>query len=158
VANVKLRAIYTSPLERAIETAEPIARKHGLQPQRVEALGEIRVGEWEGLAIADLDRREDFRRFNTFRSGVRPPGGEMMIEAQVRMVQELDRLRLRHPDETVAVVSHGDPLRAVIAHFLGTSLDSVLRMEVSPASLSVIQVHEWGARVMCVNQTEEVPV
>jgi broad specificity phosphatase PhoE len=154
---VKIQAVYTSPLERAIETAEPIARSHSLEPQQVEALGEVRLGEWEGLNFSELDKRETWRRYNTFRSGVRIPGGELMLETQARMIQQIECLTARHPGETVAIVSHGDPLRAAIAYFLGIALDLVLRLEVSPASLSVLQVHEWGARVLCINDTEEVP-
>ncbi len=158
LANIPIRAIYTSPLERAIETAAPLAKSQGLVPRQVEALGEIRLGRWDGLTIDELAGREDWRRFNSFRSGVRAPGGEMMAETQLRMVQQLDCLRARHARETVAVVSHGDPLRAVLAWYLGIPLDLVQRFEVSPSSVSVLQVHDWGARVMCVNETGDVPV
>ena len=158
LADLKIRAVYTSPLERAIETAETIAQKHGVEPRRVEGLGEIRVGDWQGIAMSDLDRREDWRRWNLFRSGTRAPGGEMMIETQTRMIQELDLIRARHPDDVVAVVSHGDPLRSAIAYFLGIPLDLVLRFEISPASLSVVKLDAWHAQVLCVNQTVEVPL
>jgi broad specificity phosphatase PhoE len=116
------------------------------------------VGEWEGQLIADLDRREDWRRFNTFRSGTRPPSGELMIETQTRMVRALDCFRSRHPEHTVAVVSHGDPLRAAVAHFMGIPLDMILRFEIATASLSIVQVGDWGPRVVCVNRTEEAPL
>jgi len=149
-----IRAIYTSPLERTMETAEPIARRHGLEPQQVEALGEIRLGEWEGRPFTELDRREDWRKFNAFRSGTRAPGGELMIETQTRMVQQITLLRERHPEETIAVVSHADPLRALIAYFFGMPLDLISRLEIGPASLSVLQVHGWGARVLGLNEME----
>jgi probable phosphoglycerate mutase len=123
-----------------------------------DGIGEIRVGEWEGATIAELDRREDWRRFNTFRSGVRAPNGELMIETQTRMIQQMECFRTRHPSGAVAVVSHGDPLRAAVAYFLGIPLDLVLRFEISPASVSVVQLHDWGARVLCVNETGEIPV
>ncbi len=152
-----IAAIYTSPLERAVETAEFIAARHGLRPEPVEDLGEVRVGEWEGQLIADLDRREDWRRYNTFRSGERPPGGELMIETQTRIVRALACFRSKHAEQTVAVVSHGDPLRAAVAHFLGIPLDLMLRFEIATASLSVVEVGGWGPRVLCVNRTEEVP-
>jgi len=155
---VAIRAVYTSPLERAIETAEPIARRHGLEPQHVPEIGEIHLGEWQGLTMQELDKREDWRRFNTFRSGTRAPGGELMLETQTRMVRQLDRLCAKHPDEIVALVSHGDPLRSALAYFLGIPLDLVLRFEVSPASLSIVQIHDWGARVLCLNDTGEVPL
>jgi len=158
LAGVAIRAVYTSPLERAIETAEPIARRHGLEPQHVPEIGEIHLGEWQGLTMQELDKREDWRRFNTFRSGTRAPGGELMLETQTRMVRQLDRLCAKHPDEIVALVSHGDPLRSALAYFLGIPLDLVLRFEVSPASLSIVQVHDWGARVLCLNDTGELPL
>ncbi|PWU07211.1 MAG: phosphoglycerate mutase [Terriglobia bacterium] len=158
LASTEIKAVYTSPLERAIETAEPIARKHGLDVRRVQGLGEISIGGWQGLEIAELDRHEDWRRFNTFRSGVRAPGGELMIETQARMIREIDSIRVRHPADTVAVVSHGDPLRSVIAYFLGISLDLVLRMELSTGSLTIVQLDTGNARVLCINQTEEVPL
>ncbi len=154
---VPIRAVYTSPLERAIETAEPIALRHALEARRVDALGELRVGEWQGLTMAELDERQDWKRFNTFRSGTRAPGGEHMLEAQTRMVQQIGCLRDLHREETVAVVSHGDPLRAVIAYFLGVSLDLAQRIEISPASVTVLRLHEWGAAFACINHTGEVP-
>ena len=110
----------------------------------------------EGIALGRAGRLDEaaemFRR-----SGVRIPGGELMLETQARMIQQIECLTARHPGETVAVVSHGDPLRAAIAYFLGIALDLVLRLEVSPASCSVLQVDEWGARVLCINDTGEVP-
>jgi broad specificity phosphatase PhoE len=156
LARMPVRAVYTSPLERAIETAAEIARPHGLEPQPVEEFGEFHAGEWEGLALADLDSRDDWRRFNHFRAGTRAPGGELMIETQARMIRQLDLLRGRHGEETVAVVSHGDPLRSVVAYYLGIPLDLILRFEIHTASLSVLQLAEWGARILCVNHKDEI--
>ena len=155
---MRIGAVYTSPLERAVETGEPIARTHGLEVRKADELGEMRVGEWEGLPFAELDTREDWRAFNTFRTAVRPPGGELMIETQQRMIRKLHCLGEQYANETIAVVSHADPLRAVIGYYLGLPLDGVLRLEISTASLSVVQADRWGARVLCVNQTEQVPV
>jgi probable phosphoglycerate mutase len=140
-------------LERAIETAGAIAREHALEPQVSFELGEIRIGEWQGYTMAELERREDWRRFNAYRSGTRCPGGEMMIETQARMAAELERLRERHANETVAVVSHGDPLRALLMHYLGMPLDLVHRFDISPASLSIVEASEWQPRVLCLNGT-----
>ena len=79
---VPLQAIFTSPLERAVQTARCIAATHCLQPETVNELGELNVGEWEGRSFAELEACEDWRRFNTYRSGARPPGGESMLEAR----------------------------------------------------------------------------
>jgi len=115
------------------------------------------MGAWEGMAIADLDQLIDRRRFNAYRSGVRVPGGELMIETQMRAVRQLDLLRERHPNQCVAIVSHADVLRASLAHFLGTPLDLMLRMEISPASVSVVELGDWAPRVLCINDTGDVP-
>ena len=158
LAGVPIRAVYSSPLERAIETAEPIARKHNLTAEPVQDLGEVGFGEWEGMTIAQLDSREEWKRFNAFRSATRPPGGELMIEVQTRMVRRFDCLRKRHAGETAAVVSHGDPLRLALAYYLGIPADMLMRFEIKPASVSVLEIHDWGARVACLNHTGESPL
>ena len=158
LAPLPLRAIYTSPLERARETAEAIAKPHGLNVEPVDDLGEVRLGEWEGRAIADLDGDEESRRYNAFRSGVRIPGGELMIETQTRVVRALTALVDRHRDQLVAIVSHGDPLRCVVAHFLGIPLDLLLRFEINPAGVSVLEIGPWAPRLLCLNHTGEAPL
>ncbi len=155
---LRIQAVYTSPLERAVETAEPIAAAHGLEPVEVDEMGEVHFGDWEGKTMQELDRIDEWRRYNTVRSLVRPPGGEMMIEVQTRMVDQMDCLMWRHPGQTVAVVSHGDPLRAAIAYFLHIPIDTMLRFEVGFASTTVLQLDPWSARVLCLNHQEELPL
>jgi probable phosphoglycerate mutase len=116
------------------------------------------MGAWEGKTIQELDEREDWRRFNTFRSGTRAPEGELMIEAQTRMVGQVNCLQGRHSGECIALVSHADPLRALLAHFMGIALDLMLRFEISPASVSVVELGDWSPRILCVNETGEIPV
>jgi probable phosphomutase (TIGR03848 family) len=158
LARLPIRALYTSPLERATETAEAVARSHGLEPQKVEDLGEIRMGEWEGLTMQELDGREDWKKFNTYRSGARCPGGETMAEVQVRMMRQLQCLETRHANQMVAVVSHGDPLRAAVSYYLGVPVDLMQRFEISPGSVTAVEAAEWGPRVLCVNETGDVPL
>jgi probable phosphoglycerate mutase len=153
-----MQAIYTSPLERAIETADIVADSFNLSPIAREQLGELRFGEWEGKTFDELDRDPLWREFNRSRSTVRPPGGELMIEAQTRMVREMTTLVGRHPDETVGIVSHLDPLRAFIAHCLGISLDFFLRFRLDPGSLSIVQYSVHAPHVTCLNRTCELPV
>jgi probable phosphoglycerate mutase len=155
LGKVPLAAIYTSPLERVIETAEPIARDHGLEPRVLQDLGEVRMGEWEGKSFAELAGASEWADYNQSRSSVRPPGGELMIECQARMVKTVERLAQAHPEETIAIVSHGDPIRSLLTYFLGIPIDLLQRFEISPASISVAQVAPWGPRVLCINHTEE---
>jgi broad specificity phosphatase PhoE len=158
LAPLPIRAIYSSPLERAVETAQAVGKPHGIEPRPDPELGEFHAGEWEGAAFDDLDRRDEWRRFNQFRGGTRAPGGELMIETQARMVRKVQALAAEHVDETVGIVSHGDPLRAVVAFYMGIPIDMMLRFEISPASLSIVEISDWGARIMCVNvETEPRP-
>ncbi len=146
--------MYTSPLERAVETAAIVGESHAIVPQPDSAIGEVRFGDWEGLTMQELESFDLWRRYNQFRSGTRPPGGETMLEVQGRMVRRLEELSAAHGDTCIGLVSHGDPLRATLAYYLGVPLDLLLRFEVAPASLSVLELAEWGARVQCLNQTE----
>src|SRR5215469_6814687 len=144
-----IAAIYTSPLERAVETAAPLGSRKNLQVRRSNHLGEWRQGVWEGETIAELDRVEGWRRFNAFRGGVRPPGGETMIEVQARMLRQVECLQQQHDGQLVAAVSHAEPIRATLAHYAGIPLDLALRLEISPASVSAIAVDGWAPRILC---------
>ena len=145
----RIAAIYSSPLERATETALPLK-----QPYRIsEAVTELDFGEWTGRRIDDLESDPTWKRFNTLRSSTRIPGGETMLEAQMRIVNEMERLRDKHPEETVAIVSHGDLIRGAILHYLGMGLDLFQRIEISPASVSVLELSEWGPKAAALNVT-----
>jgi broad specificity phosphatase PhoE len=147
LAGSRLDAVYTSPLERARETAGAIAEPHGLAPETMESIGELDAGDWAGTALDALNRDERWRSWNTWRSGNRAPAGESMLDVQRRMADEMIRLRAVHPEATLALVSHGDPIRAALAYFLGISLDLCLRLEVSPASVSIVRLAEWGPQI-----------
>jgi probable phosphomutase (TIGR03848 family) len=150
-----LDGIYSSPLERALETAGPIAEIKGLPVQTAEGWNEIDFGEWTGRALVDLDSLPEWRRFNTFRSSATIPGGENMTQVLHRVLRELERLRALHPAPTthVAVVSHGDVLRTLVAHALGVPLDLFQRLEISPASVSTLEITDQGPRLLLLNST-----
>ncbi len=150
-----ITAIYASPLERARETAAPLAARLGLEVRVEEGLGEIRFGDWTGRTLEELASVPEWRAFNAFRSGTRAPGGELLLEVQARAVGTLDSMRARHPDETVAAVSHGDVLKAVIGYYAGIPIDLLERLEIDAASVSIVAVHAWGARLLRLNDTGE---
>lgn len=151
MAAVTVGAVYTSPLERARETAEPIARAHGLDARVNDAFTEVDFGEWTGQSLRALGGDERWRRFNTFRSGERIPGGELMAEAQLRAVRGLEQLRGVHGDATVVIVSHADVIRATLAYYLGMPIDLMQRLEIAPASVSALALDDWCVTVTHVN-------
>lgn len=143
LAEIPIRAIYTSPLERAVETAEEMAIPHDLCPIHDPALGEMRFGGWEGKKFSELDQDETWQEFNEVRSMVRPPEGELMLDVQARMLEAADRIRRAHQDGIIALVSHADPLRALIAYFMGIALDHLQKIRLDPASASIVR---WNGR------------
>lgn len=153
---IRIDAICSSPLERCIETAQPIAEIFGLKIKTSEALGELRFGDWTGKSFDELENEPEWRNFNSFRSSARIPGGESMFEAQLRIISELENLRRIHDGETVAVVSHLDLIRAAIAHYAGIHLDLFQRIEISPASVSVVNLGEDFVRIAAINDTGRI--
>lgn len=148
---VDIAAIYSSPLERAVDTAAAIANGHGLEVRTDEAFGEVRSGDWTGCDIRDLERDQRWRRWNTVRSLVRAPNGETALEIQSRVLEALTRLRAAHKNKIVAIVSHGDPIRSILAHLAGIPLDLALRLRIDTASVSVVRMGEWAPEILAVN-------
>lgn len=149
--NIPVAAIYSSPLERAVETAESIAKSHQLQTTICNNFLEINFGEWTNCSFEDLQQQQPFQLFNSFRSCTRIPGGELMLEAQARIVAGLQQLCIQHPNEVVTVVSHADLIKAAITYYAGIPLDLFQRIEISPASVSIVEVYEEMARIILVN-------
>lgn len=148
---VALSAIVSSPLTRTRETADPIAASHGLQVEETRAFLELDFGAWTGRRFRELDREPEWKRFNAVRSVVRAPGGELMLDVQQRAVGALLDLCARYPTEHIVVVSHGDVIRAILMFCLGMPLDFVHRIEVSPASISIVTLDGWTPTVRQVN-------
>ena len=151
LASVPIAAIYASPLERAVETAEIVAKLRGREVVLREDMLEIDFGEWTGCSFEELSTRDDFQRFNALRSCASVPGGETMLQAQARMVAGMARLRLEHPHDCIAVVSHGDMIKSAIAYYAGIPLDLFQRIEIGPASVSVIDIDQAAVRIVCIN-------
>ena len=157
LAQVEIAAVYASPLERALETAEIVAAPKNLPVTVREELGEVRCGRWTGQKIERLRRRRLWRQVQIAPSTVRFPGGESMLEVQARMRAELERLCAAHPRQTVAVVSHADPIKAAVASFIGLPLDLFQRLVVGPASLTVLELNGVLPRLVCLNDASHLP-
>ena len=148
----RLAAVLSSPLERAVETAAAIAASQTLAVEVEEDLNELDLGAWAGLRFEELRGDPAWDVWNRARSHARPPGGETMTEAQVRMARCIERLRRRYAGRTVALVSHADVIKATLAHALGLSVDFHARFEIAPASRSVLIAGEWGLKVHSINE------
>lgn len=152
---VRLSAIYSSPLDRALETARPLARARGLTVHRAAGLAEMRVGEWQGQPLRRLMRRKLWPVIQHTPSLARFPGGESFPEAQARIVAELEAMRRRHPSRqaVVACFSHGDMIKMAVAHYLGLPLDLFQRLAIEPASVTALHVGEARAVLLRLNDT-----
>jgi probable phosphomutase (TIGR03848 family) len=149
---VRLEAVYSSPLERALETAAPTARARGLTVQRHADLGEIQYGRWQGQPLSRLRRLKLWTQVQTTPSLVTIPEGESFRQAQARIVDALERLRQQHAG-AIACFSHADPIKLALAYYLGQPLDLFQRLMIDPASVSTLAFAEGRVRVMSINDT-----
>lgn len=150
----RVDALYTSPLERARETAAPIGRAVGLRPKVERGLLEADFGEWTGGELKALMKLPEWNTVQRAPSTFRFPGGESFAEMQHRIVSTLDRLRAAHPGGTIVCVSHADPIKAAVAHALGTHLDLFQRIVISTCSVSALAWPGGGAPIaLTVNST-----
>lgn len=145
-------AVYVSPLVRAAETAGPIAAAHDLEPRVEEALDEIDLGAWTGALFEDLDHTPEWGWWNNARGQNRPPGGESMLEVQLRVANWMESARRRHADQAIVAVSHADVIKAALCHALGLCLDHHGRIEVGPGSISTVVAAPWGLKVHGINE------
>ncbi len=150
---VPLEAIYASPLERALETAQPIAKSHDLELQIRDTLGETRYGELDGKSLEEVMKSDLWEQFRAYPSRTRFPGAETIYEVQVRVVGELENLLQTHRHGNIAVVTHADPIRVAVARYIGLPLDLVGRIWVSTASITVLRFDDWGPRLTHLSHT-----
>ncbi len=153
LANLPLAALYSSPLERCLETAEAIASGRGVAIQSLGDLEEIRFGRWTGRPLAQLAKTTLWKQVHQHPSSVRFPEGETLAEAQHRSVSAVSGIAERHPRGTIAVVSHGDVIRLLLAHYTGVHIDLFQRLVVAPASVSAVRLADGVPYVLRVNDT-----
>ncbi len=149
----RVDAIYCSPLERARQTAAPIGKAIGIRPKVDRGLLECDFGDWTGAELKQLMKLPEWRTVQKAPSSFRFPNGESFTEMQVRIVTALDRLRARHPGGVIVCVSHADPIKAAMAHALGTHIDLFQRIVISTCSISAITWSTDGPIALTVNST-----
>lgn len=146
-------AVYASPLERARETAAPIARTLGLRVRTAPGLVEADVGDWTDRSLSRLSRTKEWPNVHRWPGGFRFPGGESFAEVSVRAMDTLLALVAEHPGQSIVAVSHADPIKAVVAAAAGVPLDLMQRLVISPCSISAVLFGSAGPLVLCVNST-----
>ncbi len=141
---LRVTDLYTSPVERCVETAEILGRSWKRAPLPIDDLAEVDFGRWTGRRLSAVRKLKSWQRLMETPSRFRFPDGESLRDVQMRSVDVVEDLATRHRDGRVAVVAHADVIRAVLAHYLGMSLDLIHRLDVRPLSVSVVNLGAGG--------------
>jgi broad specificity phosphatase PhoE len=134
-----ISVLFSSPLERARETAEAIAKETNVPVQVVAELSEVEYGDWTGKSFDELASDVQWQGFNTIRSATQIPGGEHVLDVQSRVVLWAEKIRRERPHEHIVAVSHQDPIKAALMYYLGLHADMYARFEIDLASISAVR-------------------
>lgn len=146
-------AIYSSPLLRCLQTAQPLAAALDIPVSIEPGILEVDYGDWRGGELKELGKLPEWQLVQIFPGGFRFPGGETLREVQNRVITTLERIRAEHEGQVVAVYAHGDVLRTALAYYLGTPLDLFQRIQISTASVSLVAFHRFGPRILAMNDS-----
>lgn len=147
-----IAAVHCSPSLRAKQTAAALAQTANLPVETHDALAEVDFGEWTGRPFTELASDPAWRVWNDQREAALAPGGEGMLAVQERAWTHVTDTARMCGNATIAMVSHCDVIRALIARALGLSLNNLLRFDIAPASVSRLTIGEWGERVISINE------
>lgn len=157
LAHVDFDAIYSSPIDRTIETARAIAKPHGMKVQVRRGIGEVHYGGWTNRPLKSLMRTKLWATVQRFPSAARFPDGETLREVQARALTEIEKIAEEHPKGKVCCVSHGDVIKLIAAHYLGVHIDLFQRIVIGPASVSVISLTSHGPHILALNNCPLAP-
>lgn len=144
LAHLPIKAVYSSPLERCLETAAEIAKPHDLLVVELDAVGEVHYGKWQGKKIKKLSKKRSWYAVQHFPSRFQFPQGETLRSVQQRAVDAIEKLAGAHSDEMIVVTSHADVIKLILAHYLGMHIDLFQRIGLSPASVSILALSNKG--------------
>lgn len=147
----RVAAVYSSPMERARETAAPIAKATGHKVVVAKGLVEADFGEWTGRSLVELNKLPEWKQVQSYPSGFRFPGGESFAEMQLRMTGTIAALVAAHPGQTIVCASHADTIKAAVADAMGTHLDLFQRIVIGPCSITAVTYTTNGPIVLAVN-------
>ena len=152
LAKTKLSAIYASPLERTMETAEPIAQALGKQVIPEPGLLEVDFGSWQDKTLKQLRRRKLWKTVQNNPARMCFPEGETFADSQLRAVKAIEKLCEKHkPEDIIVCVSHSDIIKLVTAYYLGLPIDLFQRLTIAPASITTLHIGTGGARILNIN-------
>jgi probable phosphomutase (TIGR03848 family) len=157
LSSTEIHAVYSSPLERAQETAAPLGRTLNLEVQVIDGIMETDCGEWAGQKIEDLNKLDLWKQLQVYPSGVRFPGGESFADIQARMVATIEKLSTQHAHQTIALVSHADPIKLALAFYAGIPLDLFQRLVIAPASITEIEFGLFRPAIVRINDCAHIP-
>lgn len=157
LAEQELSAVYSSPMERCLETAAATAQRFGLEVLEEPGVLEVDYGEWQGGSLKELSAKPEWQLVQHAPSSFRFPGGETLFEVQERAVTTVDAIRRNHPNQVVAVFSHGDVIRTTIAHYMGIPFDLFQRVLINTGSISTVVFHGSVPRVLFMNYIASLP-
>jgi probable phosphoglycerate mutase len=148
-----IRAVYSSPMERCMETAQPLATALGMEVTPLDGIIEVDFGTWQDKTLKQLRRRKLWKVVQANPSRMRFPGGETFADAQLRIVQTLEDLCQQHPKDLIACFSHSDLIKLALSYYLGQPLDLFQRIMIAPASISTLHLGEMGVQIINVNHS-----
>jgi probable phosphomutase (TIGR03848 family) len=151
LADVPFKAVYSSPIDRTLETARLVAAPHGLSVRTRRGIGEVEYGKWTNRPLRSLMRTKLWGTVQRWPSAARFPDGETLREVQARAVTEVEKLAAEHPKDAICCVSHGDVIKLIAAHYLGVHIDLFQRIVIAPASVSVISLAGDAPHVLALN-------
>ena len=152
LAGSAIKAVYSSPLERAVETAEPIARALALSVIQRPGLLEVDFGDWQDQTLKSLRRLKLWKSVVSSPSRATFPKGESFYQAQYRMVQEISQILTEHNEKDwIVCVSHGDMIKLAVAYFIGLPMDMFQRLQIAPASITALSLNETGSHLLTLN-------
>lgn len=149
--DVEIDAIYTSPLKRAVETAGRLLGRRGGRVILAPDVAEIDYGQWVGKTFDEVRHEENYLVYHTRPSRAKAPGGERMIQVYRRTGRFIERLRKKHREGRVVVVSHADVIKAILVRYLKLDLNDLLKIRIDNCSLSSLWFNGSRCRVLGVN-------
>jgi len=151
LSSLPIKALYSSPLERAVETAEPLSQSLGLEIQLRPDLTDTDVGAWEGRSWKVLGRTRLWKVIQETPSQFQFPGGETFVQTQLRIVRTLDAIARAHTEELIAVVFHADPIKMAVAHYLGLPLDNFQQLTAHTGSVTILKMDGSFVKLLALN-------